>query len=404
MFQQFAELKPVAKHATARIGQKHFRVSETDLPTNSFSGRLVRTAEELEQLVQPWNRLLETSVRTNPFFDPDFLIPAVAHLGGENLSVLVVEAPQRVNANAPPVICALFPVVKKRIYGLPFKCLEIWIHDLCLDCTPLIRRDCAAEVLEFIFNFIGEDLGASLFSMNTIIGEGPLANLLSDSFYRNPRAVFHRDEFTRSCFKPMEDADTFINTNVAKNTRKGSQRLRRKLASQGSVQTTFLQHFDRSWVDEFLTLEAAGWKGVNGTALTSKPSTRHFFQAMSERMLENRKMVIARTTLDNRPIAMFCDLHWATQGVHFKTTFDETLKEYSPGLFAELDNIHRLHESGLRFVDSCADPDHSMINRVWPDRVRFQSLVVALRGPVSQAAVSAMPLIQQTWKFFKPKR
>lgn len=405
MLQNLAEsepvvIEPIAQPATTRKGQKHFRVSEPDLPANTFSGRLIRTVEELESLVPSWNRLLETAVRVNPYFDPDFLIPAVLHLGGDNLSVLVVEARQRVNANAPPVMCALLPIIEDRIYGLPFKCLQIWLHDLCLDRTPLIRCDCAAEVLEFMFNFIGAELGASLFSMNTIVGEGPLANLITDNVYQNDRSVFHRDEFTRSCFKPMENAEAFINTKVAKNTRKGSQRLRRKLASQGNLQTGFLQHFDRLWVDQFLSLESAGWKGANGTALASNSSTRQFFHEMARRMLENNRMVIARTTLDNRPIAMFCDLQSATHAAHFKTTFDETLKEFSPGLFAELDNIHRLHESNIQFVDSCADPDHSMINRVWPDRVRFQSLVVAVRGPVSQTVVSAMPLMQQLWKLF----
>ena len=389
---------------TKKAGQKHYRVSEADLPELSFAGQLIRSADQLEPLLEPWRRLLDVSIRPNSFFDPDFLIPAIRHLGDANVSVLVIDAAQRVDPLGPRVICGLLPVIKKKFYGIPINCLEIWKHDQCFDSTPLIRYDCATEVLEFIFEFLAEEMNTNLISMNTVAGEGAIANLLTDNFYRNSRTVFHRDEFTRSCFRPMCDGETYIKTKVSKNTRKGTRRLSRKLAFQGELVTEVSTDCSNQWIEEFLNLESAGWKGQTGTSIASDQATRQFFCEMTSRMLNSNRLIISRTSFDDRPISMFVDLIHQGRGAHFKTTFDESFGEYSPGLIAELANIHRLHQSNIEFVDSCADPDHSMINRVWPDRVRFQSLVIAIRGPISRLAVSTFPLMQFLSCIFKWKK
>ncbi len=374
------------------------------MPEHSFAGRLIQSADQLETLVEPWRRLIDTSVRPNPFFDPDFLIPAIRHLSDGNTSVLVIDAPQRTFPQGPRVICGLFPVVKKRFYGCPISCLEIWKHDQCFDCTPLIRHDCAAEVLEFSFAFLAGQRKTNLLSMNTVAGEGPFANLLSDNFYRNTRTVFHRDEFTRSCFRPMTDAETFIHSKVSKNTRKGTQRLSRKLSAQGDLVTQVSTAYNEPWIEELLRLESAGWKGQSGTSLASNQPTNRFFCEMAQRMWNHERLIISRTSFNDRPISMFCDLIHQGQGAHFKTTFDESFREYSPGLIAEFANIERLHEANIEFVDSCADPDHSMMNRVWPDRVRYQSLVVAIGGPVSRLAAAMFPLMQVAGRLLKKDR
>ena len=61
----------------------------------------------------------------------------------------------------------------------------------------------------------------------------------------------------------------------------------------------------------------------------------------------------------------------------------------------EFDEVSRMFADEIEFSDSCADPNHSMINRVWSDRVRFQSLVIASNKVLPRLAVSLMPVIQQ---------
>lgn len=385
--------------------QEHFRVAEADIPSHDFRADFIQDVNELERLKAGWERLTETSLRSNPFFDADFLIPALKHFGNNKVSVLVVTARPRSNPNGQDVLCALLPLHKRRFYGLPLTCAEVWQHDQCFDCTPLIRKDCASEVLDFIFEVIHRQYQASLFSLNTVSCEGDFASLLTDNLADQDRTVFHRDHFTRACFVPMQDAETYINTKVAKNTRKGTQRLRRKLAdSAAEPSTAYSQPDDAHWIEDYLSLEAAGWKGKAGSAFACDPAAKCFFVEMATRMMQSGKMRIAKTMFQNKPIAIACDLVQGQRAAHFKTTFDESLHTYSPGLMLELDNIAEWHNRQIRFVDSCADPQHSMINRVWPDRTHYQSLVVALGGFLPGLAVATMPLFQHLSKLIKKNR
>ncbi|QDV71536.1 hypothetical protein Poly24_52730 [Rosistilla carotiformis] len=386
-------LEPTA--SKPKIGQKHYRVAEVDLPQLDFRGRIVRDLEELESIADRWQRLMETAIQPNLFFDPDFLIPALRHLNDRDAAVLVIEAPRRMHPEGEPVLCALMPLVAKRIYGLPLSGREIWKHDQCFDCTPLLRRDCDAEAWRFALEYLATEQGVQLLSMDTVSGQDRFANLITDHFHAASMTVFHRDAFTRACFLPAPDAETYLNAQVSKSTRKGTQRLSRKLAERGELTTRCAEEDDHAtWIEEYIALEAAGWKGRQGTAFASSERGLGFFREMATRMLSKRKMQILKVSQDERPISMMCDLTTSGRGAHFKTTFDETLHEYSPGLIAELENIPIMHDRGLEIVDSCADPDHSMINRVWPDRIRFQSLVVALGGKLSNIAAASLPMLQ----------
>ncbi len=383
--------------------QKNYRQPEKDLPRPFFRARMIESVGELESLIEPWNRLIQTTVRPNPFFDPDFLIPALEHLNDGSARVLVVDAPQRVWPEGPRVLCALLPLVKRRFYGLPLSCFELWKHKQCFDCTPLVRKDCGAEVLTFVLDHLASHEKTSLLSFDTISGDGDFGRLLTDVLYQNAKTVFYRDAFTRACFFPSSDAETYINAEVSKNTRKGTQRLQRKLDEMGRLEISASSGTDnpQSLINDFLTLESSGWKGNKQTSLASQEAERTFFSQMARRSLASGKMSMLNVRFNGTPIGMACDLHQGDYGIAFKIAFDESYAEFSPGLVVAINNIHRLHASNVRMMDSCADPNHSMINRVWSGRTRFQSLVVALRGNSSRMATALMPFLQLLSKLRK---
>ena len=381
--------------AKKKLGQTHFKVAAADLPAGDFRGRVIESVEDAIELIPSWERLLDVAIAPNPFFAPNFLLPAMQHLGETGVSLLVIESSQRNKSNTGSVLCGLFPIVRKKLYGIPLPTLEIWKHEQCYDCTPLIRADCKKDVWDFILKFISEDLKTSLFSMNTVSGEGEFLNLLTENGFDNGRTVFQRDAFTRACFKPLEDEETFLMTNVAKSTRKGTARTRRKLEKRGVLETDFLYEYTPEIVQQFLELEASGWKGEGGTALKSQTETQLFLDGMLRRSMPQGNATVVRISLDARPIAMLVVLQQGRKAAQFKIAFDEQLKEYSPGTMVEFDEVSRMFADEIEFSDSCADPKHSMINRVWSDRVRFQSLVIASNKVLPRLAVSLMPVIQQ---------
>ncbi len=362
--------------------------------TLSFRSRWLSTPEELEQIRPAWTKLVHSAVRGNPFFDPGFLIPAFKYLNDQNARVFIVEC--LASERGEPVICALLPLVQTRIYGLPFSCLEIWKHDQCFDCTPLIREDCAQDTIEFLFESLAKDHHVSLLSAKIVDGNGPIAQLFQNTAHQNSLSMFIRQEFSRESFVGDQTRQDYVDKNVSAKTQRKMRTAKRKLAKLGdlTIQESDLAEASESWIQEFLDLESSGWKGKEGTALGSQSPTRSFFKEMAQNMLSSGELGMLKIELDGKPIAMLCNLHHSDYSSAFKTTYDETLKRFSPGLLAEFENLNRLHRLGVESMDSCSNKPHTMLSRLWNGRLSFNNFVVALKPGIVSHAVSAMPLIR----------
>ena len=111
--------------------------------------------------------------------------------------------------------------------------------------------------------------------------------------------------------------------------------------------------------------------------------------------------------LDGQPIAMLCDLYAEGFGCSYKTAFDEAYSQFSPGLLIEIENIKHMHQIKIASMDSCTDPNNATINRIWKDRIGFQSVVIALRRGIPSLATAAMPMLQnaaRTVRKFRTKK
>jgi len=79
-------------------------------------------------------------------------------------------------------------------------------------------------------------------------------------------------------------------------------------------------------------------------------------------------------------VAMKCNLISGDELFCFKIAHDESLSGFSPGVLLELDNMTIFHnERSERIMDSCADPDNQMINRLWRDRRRIATVLIGRR-------------------------
>ena len=95
--------------------------------------------------------------------------------------------------------------------------------------------------------------------------------------------------------------------------------------------------------------------------------------------------------LDGRPIALKCNYLTGNGGFTYKITYDEAFARFSPGVLLELDNIEEMHRRpGPQWLDSCAVPDHFMMNRLWTERRVLQSLTLATSRWVGNAVVGAL--------------
>lgn len=347
--------------------------------------------DELRSRKSEWDSLSNSACYRNPSFESNYLLPALNHLGSDTVRVMVVE---QFAANESRLV-GLVPFETKRIYRLPFKAAEIWKHDQCFDTTPLLEESVAADAWKVVCQTLIRD-GYSLISLDTVSAEPQFESVLrqveqSDNVFR-----FQRDHFQRAAFTPAETPEKYSKSHVSKSILKNTRRLMRRLEELGTV--TWHQSNERSdyeqLANEFLRIEASGWKGEEGTALASNESTRAFYKELVLESTTQGKARFLSLNLDGRPIAMLSDIQSGASVYSYKTAYDDAYAQYSPGQQVEVKNIDLLHQDGIQFADSCTASGNSTINRIWGQKVAFQNLVLSLTPGVARTAVKALPMIQ----------
>ena len=94
-----------------------------------------------------------------------------------------------------------------------------------------------------------------------------------------------------------------------------------------------------------------------------------------------------------RLVAMKCNLLAPPGAFAFKIAFDEEFSRFSPGVQLELENIEFFHRGELEWMDSCADPNNAMINRLWGERRQLQSVLYAPRGTVGAVMMAGVKIV-----------
>ncbi len=221
-----------------------------------------------------------------------------------------------------------------------------------------------------------------------------LRDLPIDSrFYRQLRQASGQlsvlNKWQRASLKVVGDFDTWFADNFDKKRRKEFKRLRNRLAEQGVLKLeTLNQSSDFSrYVDDFMELESRGWKGKRGTAIKAQAEKSSAFHNICEKLHANGRLRFWILRFNGHAIAALFGIVSGSQAQIVKIAYDENFAKYSPGVLLVLDATEAFFaEPGLEMVDSCAIPDHPMINRIWRDRLAFADVLVA-------------PVHYPTWKF-----
>ena len=382
--------------------------AETTPPTPAPprpAGVVVATqAADLYAHLADWEELANTASEPNVFYEAWHFLPALQLFPQERHRrfLFLYGQPERREGGkyGPAPLIGFVPMTCRRFLQLTPVCVsDMWTHPYCFLATPLLRAGREVEALEILFDWFRRDpLGTALWRLEMVSGDGPFAHALMDLCFRHQRPRFLVSGYARARIEPMADsAADYLAKNLSSRARKDLRRKRRHLEQLGVVQTQELQPGEAAepWIEQFLTLEASGWKGRAGTAFACDPAHAQFFREMCRGAFQRGKLHMLRLLLNDRPIAMQCDLGDPRGMFSFKIAYDESYANHSPGVLLELFNIERLHlQRQIRWIDSCAVPNHSMINRLWSERRLIQNLWLSTgRGP-GDTLVSLLPLAQ----------
>jgi CelD/BcsL family acetyltransferase involved in cellulose biosynthesis len=134
-------------------------------------------------------------------------------------------------------------------------------------------------------------------------------------------------------------------------------------------------------LERFLTLEAAGWKGANGTAILSRPATERLYRDFARAAADCGALRLHMLELDGALIAASFDCAFAGVGSLLKTAFSEPHGRLSPGLVLLAGVLRACIEEGIQGYDFLGDPDPYKMR--WASEVRPRSQVFAYRGSAS---------------------
>jgi CelD/BcsL family acetyltransferase involved in cellulose biosynthesis len=343
---------------------------------------------ELAALVPQWEELAQEALEPNPFYEHWILLPALeAFAAGQDVRVVAVWFQDR--------LWGLFPLERVARYrGLPVPALRTWRHRHSLLCTPLIRAGRAAQCLAALSLWLRSVEGAPLLELDFVPAEGPFHRALVDWLHEEKRPSLASNRYNRAVLRKAADAERYFSGLPAKLVR-DLKRRERRLAERGALTHAVLgpQGDLERWLDDLMQLEAAGWKGRQGSALASNEVDRRFAQRIFREAFRRGRLLIAGVDLDGKPLAR-CSSFLAGEGAFaFKTAYDEQFAAFSPGVIAEMDRIRAFHElPAAQWMDSFTAPGNDVLDRLWKDRLTVQRLVVgtALRG---ELALAALPLL-----------
>jgi CelD/BcsL family acetyltransferase involved in cellulose biosynthesis len=310
--------------------------------------------------VQRWRRLAGVAAEPNPFYEPAFVYPAARNLTDRRTQLLIAR-------DEDGEWAACMPVVKRiRFRKIPGPALMNWVHTHCYLGTPLVARDRVDEALNAVLDQVLKSRVFGFLALEQIGENGPVARVLRE------RAVIEYERGERAALYRREDGDYL--TLPSKRARE-LRRQRRQLEELGDLQTRDRVR-DAAAVEQFLALEASGWKGRAGTALANA-GHRAFFGEMARTFAADDRLQLLSLELDGTPIAMKCNV-LAGDGIFcFKIAHDETFARYSPGIQLERENADIFHTTpGASWEDSCAWVHNQMINRLWRDRRQISTLLI----------------------------
>jgi hypothetical protein len=149
-----------------------------------------------------------------------------------------------------------------------------------------------------------------------------------------------------------------------------------------------------TWIEEYIRLEASGWKRERG-AFACRETDKDYFATIAKAAFEKGKLMLLALRLDGKAIAMKCNFIAPPGSFAYRIAFDENYAGYSPGVMMELENIRRLHHIPAdEWMYSCATPKHPMIDRLWLDRRAIHSILIPTGKRVGGVVLSALPWLR----------
>ena len=330
------------------------RVSATK--TGALIAVDVLRGERLRQLdLQPyWQDLALRAETPNVFMSPAVIAAAAAV--DPDLVVLAAWQP----AAGGPRLAGLwgFSIGRPSHSPLPLRVLRAPPIVHAYLSSPVIDRDVAEVTLGAMLDAVANapDL-PKIVALDALSAEPAARDALTRVTAARGFALHTFTSGERPMLASGLDAKAYFEAALSASSRKKLRQYRRRLGEKGRLETRHLTAPDAvcAAFEQFLALEAQGWKGRSGTALVSNADDAAVARAMVAALAREDAASIFALELDGRAVSMQIVLRAGSIAFTWKTTYDEAFGDFSPGMLLLEDYTAALLEDAqIGAVDSCA--------------------------------------------------
>ena len=355
--------------------------AQLHVPDVRFALRDWRELERPEETAR-WDALAQWAAEPNPFFESWYLLPSLRAFdphGAVRLACVEVDGQL---AGLMPLRCDW------SYYGNPVPQWCTWMHANCFLGLPLVARGMEKAFWRALLGWLDDYPGPGLMlHLSHVPLDGPTWNALRAVCREEGRAgaLVRREE--RAMLASNLAPGDYFEAALGGKKRKELRRQRRRLEEEGrlEVRRRYGSEDIDTWIDEFLALERAGWKGSEGSALASRPATETMFREALRGAAERGKLARLGLRVDGKPIALLATFLTPPGAFSYKTAFDESYARYSPGVLLQRENLEMLERPDIAWTDSCAAANHAMIDHLWRERRAIGRVNLAIGGRARRA-------------------
>lgn len=328
----------------------------------------VSDISRMAALEREWAGLAAGALEPNVFYDPAFALPAWRHLeAGRALEWLLAWCGEGRLIGALPVLRGSLG------RGLPVKVLQAWTHSQAPLSTPLLLAGEAEMAAAALAGALAREGGGRAF-VQRLAAEGPaqaaLDKALKAADARLGRLAIHR----RAALAGPGEGDAYLRQSLGKKRFKETRRLLARLEEKGGAEFSLAAGPGavEAAGEDFLALEAAGWKGKRGTALIQQAESAAFFRQIVSALAARNGVWVARLMAGEKCAAAAVVLFSGARAWLWKISYDEALARFSPGVLLTCEITRQLlARPDIERTDSCAVANHPMIDHIWRQRIEL---------------------------------
>lgn len=332
-------------------------------------------------LQQELDFLANRALEPNVFFTGRFLAPAMPRLEDRTVRLSLI----RDEDGRRSRIRLLMPFsVEKPGFSVGTGIIRAWSNPFGPLGTPLVDTEDAAETIDNLYEALatsGNGLPPVLVLPDLRL-DGAFATLARAVAIGRNLPLTVTGTYQRPMLESLLDGPTYLKRAISTQHFRELQRQWRKLEEMGKlVYNVARQPAEiRLRMEQFLLLEAAGWKGRGRTAMINDRYRAAFAREAITNLAETDSVRIHTLDFDGKAIASMIVFLAGGEAYTWKTAYDEAFARFSPGklLVAQLTEWH-LDDANIVRSDSCAVPDHPVMSRFWEEREEMGTLVIGLQ-------------------------